>query len=90
MKEFLKQLGIENDGYLSDDDEYIIEIEESNEYSKIFSKLDNNELIKEIDDDSVFDLNNNVLYFESEDYYIELDADLENDEYFLKIRKKVE
>ena len=90
MKEFLKQLGIENDGYLSDDDEYIIEIEESNEYSKIFSKLDNNELKKEIDDDSVFDLNNNVLYFESEDYYIELDADLENDEYFLKIRKKVE
>lgn len=90
MKEFLKQIGIENEGYLSDDDEYIIEIDESNEYSKIFSKLDNSDLIHEIDDDSVFDLNNNTLYFESEYYDIELNADLENDEYSLKIRKKVE
>jgi len=35
-------------------------------------------------------LNNNTLYFESEYYDIELNADLENDEYSLKIRKKVE
>lgn len=90
MKEFLSQLNINNPGTLTDDDEYVIEIQDSNEYSKIFSKIENSDIVREVEDDSVFDIDNNTLYFESEDYELELNADLENDVYSLVVRKKLQ
>lgn len=90
MKEFLQELGIEDPGHFNDDDEYVIDIEDSNQYSRVFSKLENSKKVHEVEDDSVFDLEKNTLYFESEDYDIELSADLDEDTYSLKIRKKVE
>ena len=90
MKEFLKSIGIENPGHYTDDDEYVIDIDDSNEYSKIFSKLDKSNKIHEVEDDSVFFFFFYVLYFEAEDYDIELSADLDEDVYSLKISKKTE
>lgn len=90
MKEFLSQLNINNPGTLTDDDEYVVEIPDSNEYSRIFSKIENSDIVREVEDDSVFDIDNNTLYFESEDYELELNADLENDVYSLVVRKKLE
>jgi len=90
MKEFLKSIGIENPGHYTDDEEYVIDIEDSNEYSRVFSKLDKSTKIHEVEDDSVFDLEKNILYFEAEDYDIELSADLDEDKYSLKISKKTE
>lgn len=90
MKEFLQRLNINNDGYLTDDDEYVVEIKDSNEYSKVFSKIESSDLVHEVEDDSVFDIDNNTLYFEAEDYDLELNADLKEDTYSLIVRKKIE
>ena len=90
MKEFLRSLGINQEGHESDDGVYIVNIEDSNEYSKVFSKLENSDQVHEVEDDSVFDLEKNVLYFESESYDLELYADLEEDSYELIVRQKIE
>ena len=90
MKEFLQRLNINNDGYLTDDGEYVVEIKDSNEYSKVFSKIESSDLVHEVEDDSVFDIDNNTLYFEAEDYDLELNADLKEDTYSLIVRKKIE
>ena len=90
VEDFLKEVGIDLEGQLTDDDVYIINIDDSNVYSQVFSKIDNSTLIHEIEDDSVFDIDNNVLYFEAENYDIELDADLENDEYQLRVSKRID
>lgn len=86
MKEFLRSLGINQEGHESDDGVYIVSIEDSNEYSKVFSKLENSDQVHEVENDSVFDLEKNVLYFESESYDLELYADLEEDSYELIVR----
>ena len=88
INDFLKKLGIEQQYVETDDGQYVIDIKDSNEYSKVYSKLDKNQSVLEVEDDSVFDLENNTLEFESEDYYLELNADLENDVYSLVITKK--
>lgn len=90
MKEFLRSLGINQEGHESDDGVYIVNIEDSNEYSKVFSKLENSDQVHEVENDSVFDLEKNVLYFESESYDLELYADLEEDSYELIVRQKIE
>ena len=88
IDDFLKKLGIEQPYVETDDGQYVIDIEDSNEYSKVYSKLDKNQSVLEVEDDSVFDLENNTLEFESEDYYLELNADLDNDVYSLVITEK--
>jgi len=90
MKEFLKSLGIELAGRYTDDDEYIVDIPDSNTYSKIYSILDASTKLHELEDDSVFDVENNTLYYQSEKYELQLDADLESDTYSLTLREKVE
>ena len=52
--------------------------------------IDKCNFIHEIEDDSVFDVNKNSLYYEAEKYELQLDADLEKDEYKLTVRDKVE
>lgn len=95
MKEFLERLGITPNlydvtGHSTDDNSYVLTINSSNDYSKIFSILEKSNLIHEVEDDSVFDLDNNTLYFESEDYDIELNANLTDDEYSLVLTEKVD
>ena len=90
MKEFLKEIGIDKPGRYTDDEEYVVDIADSNEYSKIYSLIDNNDHIHELEDDSVFDVEKNELYYEAKDYELELDADLEKDIYKLIVRKKEE
>lgn len=88
MKELLQDIGITESGYYTEDDEYVIELDDSNQYSRIFSLLEKSNEVHEVEDDSVFDLEKNTLYFESEDYDIELSADLDDDFYKLTVRSK--
>ena len=90
MREFLKSLGINIPGRYTDDNEYIIDIGDSNEYSKIFTILDGSDKLHDLEDGSVFDIENNTLYYESEKYKFKLDADLENDKYKLTVTEKKE
>ena len=83
MEKFLKELGINQVGHYNNKNNYIIDIEDSNEYGKIYSKLDKSELVDENDDSSSITSNNSHIVFESDEYQFTLIADFENDTYRL-------
>lgn len=87
MKEFLETLGITLPGYENDDLSYVIDIPDSNEYSRIFTKLDSNDQLHEVpNEDDTF--NFNVISYESELYNIDLYSNYDTDEYRLECSKK--
>ena len=88
MREFLDKLGIKFPGRYEDNGDYVVDIENSNDYSKVYSILDKSNEIHELEDDSVFDVEKNTLNYEAEKYDITLQADLEGDEYKLIISEK--
>ena len=48
MKELLKKIGINNPGYYSDSSTYVVELNDSDEYSKAFTKLDKTDIVDEM------------------------------------------
>ena len=85
MRNFLKELGIEAVGYFSDNNNYIVDIENSDDFNKVFSKLDNCDLLEEDEDFSVVNVNaSNIMYF-SDKYTINLIADYDENKYKLVI-----
>lgn len=85
MKEILKKIGITEPGYFSDDDNYIIDFENSEQFNKAFSRLEKSDLVEENEDSSVVDLNvSNVMYI-SDDYSFNLIAEFEQDIYKLVV-----
>lgn len=81
MEEFLKQLGITDAGNKTSNGNYVIDLEDSDHYNKIFSRLDKSDLVEENEDSSVVNLDvTNILYI-SEKYAINLIADFEQDLY---------
>ena len=83
MKEFLKELGITDNGEYSKDNSYVIDIDDSDTYGKYYSKLDKSDLVDEIDDNSLLTLHNSSINFEGDNYLITLIADFEQDLYKL-------
>lgn len=85
MKDILKEIGITESGYYSEDDNYIIDFENSNQFNKAFSRLEKSDLVEENEDSSVIDLNvSNVMYV-SDDYSFNLIAEFEQDIYRLVV-----
>lgn len=83
MKDFLKELGITDEGEYSKDNLYVIDIDDSDTYGKYYSKLDKSDLVDEIDDNSLLTLHNSSINFEGDNYLITLIADFEQDLYKL-------
>lgn len=85
MKNILKEIGITESGYYSEDGNYIIDFENSNQFNKAFSRLEKSDLVEENEDSSVIDLNvSNVLYV-GDDYSFNLIAEFEQDIYRLVV-----
>lgn len=85
MKDILKEIGINESGYYSEDGNYIIDFENSNQFNKAFSRLEKSDLVEENEDSSVIDLNvSNVMYV-SDDYSFNLIAEFEQDIYRLVV-----
>lgn len=87
MEKFLKQLGIDLTLYKNDDGDYSADIKDSNEYGRIFSKLDKSDLIDEDQECSTVTFENSNIQYVNDDYTITLIADFENDTYSLHIRE---
>lgn len=91
VKKILSRLGIEDTGTY-DNHFYIIQIDNSNEYAKMYSKLSRNAINTEFPSfgtnksDSTIKITN---YFEIEEdnntYLLFLIADFDNENYYLKI-----
>lgn len=85
MKEFLKSIGITQVGHFNNDKNYIIDIESSDEFNRIFSKLNNSNALEENEDSSIINLNaSNILYL-SEEYSLNLIADFNQNIYKLVV-----
>ena len=86
MEEFLKKLGIFEKPVESDDNSLVINIEDSDEYGRYYSKLDRSNLIQEDEDASQVALDSSSIQYLSDDYTLTLLADFEADVYSLVIR----
>ena len=87
MEEFIQELGIQ--GKLNKvNGKGIIDIQDSNEYGRIYSRLDRSELLEEDEDSSQITLDNATIVYEGDDYQLTLLADFNADQYKLVIKEK--
>ena len=87
MEDFLKQLGIDKSYTKGGNGLYNIDTEDSDEYGKIYSKLDKSDLIDEIPDSSQMTYETASIQFENDDYLITLLADFNEDTYKMTIKE---
>lgn len=88
MEEFLKELGITKQGRKNENGFYVIDIDDSDEFGKIFSKLDKSDLVDEDEESSSITLDSANITYLSDDYTITLMGDFENDtDYKLVMRE---
>lgn len=81
MKEFLRKLGITQSGHYSSNNNYVIDLDDSNDYDKICSILDKSDLVEENPDSSVINTSvSNILYV-GEQFSLNVIADFDNDTY---------
>lgn len=86
IEEFVKDLGIYLDGHW-EESKYVIDLVDSDEYSKMYTILDNSEKV-DLDEDStlVTDKVSELLYL-SDDYDIKLVANFADDIYKIVIKE---
>ena len=87
MEDLSRQLGIDAEPVKSETGSYNIDIEDSNEYGRYFSKLDKSDIVEEEQDASSVNFENSSIQFTNEQYTLTLLADFENDTYSLNIRE---
>lgn len=86
IKELLKELNINKIGIYSDQDSYVIELKNSDEWGVINSKLDKSTLLEYQDEVSFLNMDNsNQVYNYIDEYQITLMADFNDDYYQLVI-----
>lgn len=87
MEEFLKELGIQGTPQRTDDNTYVLDIEGSDNYGRIYSRLDRSELVEEDEASSQLTLDTSSLRYENDEYQLTLLADFNEDKYQLIIQK---
>lgn len=85
MKELLKNIGITEVGYYSKEKNYVIDLEDSNHFNKVFSKLQKSDLVDENEDSSVVNLSVSNVLFLADDYSLNLIADFDQNIYKLVV-----
>lgn len=83
LEKFLKSIGITQVGHYTKKDSYIIDLEDSDEYGKIYSSLDKCDELTEDEDSSTLTIHNSNIVFESDEYQFVLIADFDQDTYKL-------
>ena len=86
IEELLEELGITLRGNYSEEDNYVIDISNSNEYGRINSILDRSDILEFIEDSSFLtEENANMTYKYEDDYMLNLMADFDENTYQLVI-----
>jgi hypothetical protein len=83
LEKFLEKIGITQVGHYTKSNSYVIDLEDSDEYGKVYSILDKCDEIEEDEDSSTLNIHNSNIIFESDDYQFVLIADLDQDTYKL-------
>ena len=79
-EEFAKQLGIDKKGSYVDD-VYVITLENSNDYSRVYTILDKSELCDLDVEEINLDVQNSLLVYLADDFDIILKANFDTDDY---------
>lgn len=87
MEEFLRKIGIDGKLNRSREGLYVLDIMDSDEYGRIYSKLDKSDLLDEVVDNSQITYDAANIQYESDDYLISLLADFKNDNYKMTIKE---
>lgn len=88
MEEFLQELGIQGTPQRTNDNTYVLDIEGSDNYGRIYSRLDRSDLVEEDEDASQLTADTDSIRYDSEEYTITLLADFNEDTYQLVIQTK--
>ena len=83
LEKFLDSIGITQTGHYTKSNSYVIDIEDSDEYGKIYSSLDKCEELVEDEDSSTLTIHTSNIVFESDNYQFVLIADFDQDTYKL-------
>ena len=86
-KEYLNKIGITQEGSTGKDGSYVIDLIDSDDYGKIFSKLDKVKDLDLLEDNQVITEQGSSLMYESESepYLLNLIADFDGDIYQLVV-----
>ena len=87
MELFLKKLGITQEGEYTDDNNYVIELDDDDEYARIYSLLDKSNELEEDDDASQLTQDNSSIQYFNDKYTITLLADYDSEQYALICRE---
>ena len=88
MEEILKELGISLDGTYDSEGGYVIDLNSSADFGKVYSKLDKNDDLNFLESNSLLTTDNASLIYRYEDEVeITLLGDFNNDKYQLVINK---
>lgn len=86
MEELLQQLSIEDTGEIKGG-VYTIDIDNYDEFSAMYNKFEQSEVITKDSDESSFNMDEAHVVYLSDEYEINLNGDLNNDIYKLTIQE---
>ena len=86
-KEFLSSIGINFEGNYSGKNSYVVDLDSSNDFSKVFSLLEKSELEEE-DESSMVTLHNTLQVYKNDEFEVTLLGDLDQDEYKLVVKER--
>ena len=92
LEQLLRELNIHITGSYTNKDTYVIDLEDSNEYGRIYSLLERSDLLELISDTSFLNSENGSMEYQYEDeegtiIQLSLIANWDNDEYKLVVMK---
>lgn len=87
MEEFVKSLGITEKGEFTKDGAYVVDLRDYDDYGKCFSILDKSDKVQEVQDTCQITTHTTNVTFSSDEYQINLQADLDEDLYKLVVTK---
>lgn len=88
LEDFLDFLSLGRDGEFSKEGTYVIDLESSDDFGKIYSKLDSNDDLEYLDSYSLLTVDNaSLIYRYEEDFQVGLIADFNNNLYKVVIEK---
>ena len=89
MEEFLNDLGITKEGnYTEEDGIYVVDIDDSNEYGKIFSLLEKSNLLEQDELSSQVTEDTSSIQYINDKYVLTLLGDWDGDTYKLTVKEK--
>ena len=83
LEKFLENIGISNVGHYTKSNSYVIDLDDSEEYGRVYSRLDKCDELVEDEDSSTLTIHTSNIVFESDDYQFVLIADFDQDIYKL-------